>query len=58
MTNLQFVTLCLGSNQNGRIPVEIDLQNLLIEKTEEILQIDLQQFQKVCLPILFRLKFY
>ena len=29
---------------------EMDLQNLLIQKTEEILQTNLQEFQKVKLP--------
>ncbi len=37
----------LGSNKKLNQSYEIDLQNLIIQKTEEILQINLQQFPKV-----------
>ncbi len=37
----------LGSNKKLNQSYENDLQNLIIQKTEEILQINLQQFSKV-----------
>ncbi len=37
----------LGSNKKLNLSYDIDLQNLLIQKTEEILQTNLQQYQNV-----------
>ena len=46
--------ISIGLNKQLSLSYETDLQNLILQKTEEILHINLQQFRKVNYRILIK----